>query len=51
MNPVMSFDIQKFVSPGMLEFIKAEVCTSETLGVFLPVLSISQLGTHRGKIS
>jgi hypothetical protein len=47
----MSFDIQKFGSPGMLEFIKVEVYTSETLGVFLPVLSISQFGTHMGKIS
>ena len=46
----MSFDIQKFRSLGMLKFINVEVYISETLGVFLNVLSIFQFGTHRGKI-
>jgi len=45
-NPGVSFEIQKFVSPGMLEFIQVEVYTSETLGVFLNVLSISQFFWH-----
>lgn len=46
----MSFDIQKFRSLGVLKFISVEVYTSETLGVFLNVLSIFQCGTHRGRI-
>jgi len=46
----MSFDIQKFRSLGMLKFINVEVYISESLGVFLNVLSIFQLDTHRGKI-